>query len=159
MVPSVPKHDNSNFEDLWSQSTITKRIIMKLFSFFCLFRSALLKYGGAQIRSWIGPVAAVLPLSQATPDPSHICDLHHSLQKSRAHSSPGSLTHWARPGIEHASSWMLVRFIAIEPWRELLKLFEILLELPKWGIETRRWQILLENWLWHTCWMQGCHTP
>ena len=31
----------------------------------------------------------------------------------------GPLTHWARPGIEPASSWMLVRFIFPEPRREL----------------------------------------
>ena len=34
----------------------------------------------------------------ATPDPSHICDLHHSCGNN------GYLTHWARPGIEPASS-------------------------------------------------------
>ena len=33
-----------------------------------------------------------------TPDPSHICDLHHSCGITR------SLTHWARPGIKPASS-------------------------------------------------------
>ena len=34
-----------------------------------------------------------------------------------------SLTHWgARPGIEHASSWMLVRFVSTEPRWELPKL-------------------------------------
>ena len=37
-----------------------------------------------------------------------------------AHGSAGSLTHWRRLGIEPASSWMLVRFIATEPWLELL---------------------------------------
>ena len=37
-----------------------------------------------------------------------------------AHSNAESLTHWARPGIESASSWMLVRFISAEPWQELL---------------------------------------
>ena len=31
-----------------------------------------------------------------------------------------SLTHWARPGIEPWSSWILVRFISAEPWQELL---------------------------------------
>ena len=32
-----------------------------------------------------------------------------------------SLTHWARPGIKLASSWMLVRFITTEPQQELQK--------------------------------------
>jgi len=37
-----------------------------------------------------------------------------------AHRNTGSLTHWARPGIELASSWMLVRFVSSEPQQELL---------------------------------------
>ena len=36
-----------------------------------------------------------------------------------AHSNAGSLTHWGRPGIEPASSWILVRSITAEPQREL----------------------------------------
>ena len=36
-----------------------------------------------------------------------------------------SLTHWARPGIEPSSSWILVRFITAEPRQELPKLFLI----------------------------------
>ena len=31
-----------------------------------------------------------------------------------------SLTHWVRPGIEPAVSWMLVGFVFTAPWRELL---------------------------------------
>ena len=50
-------------------------------------------------------------------DPSHICNLHNS---STAHGNTGSLTHWARPGMEPASSWMLVGFIIVEPQGELL---------------------------------------
>ena len=46
----------------------------------------------------------------ATPDPSHVCDLHHSSQRA------GSLTHWARPGIKPATSWILIlRFTTTEP--------------------------------------------
>ena len=37
-----------------------------------------------------------------------------------AHGKARSLTHWARPGIEPASSWILVGFITTEPWWELL---------------------------------------
>ena len=37
-----------------------------------------------------------------------------------AHDNAGSLTHWARPGIEPASSLLLVGFISTEPWQELL---------------------------------------
>ena len=36
-----------------------------------------------------------------------------------AQGNAGSLAHWARPGIEPASSWMLIRFVSAEPWWEL----------------------------------------
>ena len=49
-------------------------------------------------------------------DPSSICDLCHSSQQ------PGCLTHWVRPGIEPVSSWMVVGFITVEPWQELLSM-------------------------------------
>ena len=39
---------------------------------------------------------------------------------TKAQSNTGSLTHWARPGMEPASSWMLVRFASAEPRWELL---------------------------------------
>ena len=45
----------------------------------------------------------------AMQDLSHVFDLHHT-----AHSNAGSLAHWTRPGVEPASSWMLVRFV--NPW-------------------------------------------
>ena len=38
------------------------------------------------------------------------------------HSNTQSLTHWARPGIEPATSWFLVGFISAVPWWELLLL-------------------------------------
>ena len=41
-------------------------------------------------------------IATAAQDPSHVCDLTATLW---------SLTHWARPGMEHTSSWILVRFI------------------------------------------------
>ena len=52
----------------------------------------------------------------ATPDPSHICSLH------TPHGNTRSLTHWAGPGIEPTSSWVLVRFVSTEPQWELQKL-------------------------------------
>ena len=36
-----------------------------------------------------------------------------------AHGNTRSLTHWAIPGIEPGSSWLLVRFVSTEPQREL----------------------------------------
>ena len=49
----------------------------------------------------------------ATRAPSHVCDLHHSSGNT------GYLTHWARPGIEPMSSWILVGFVSTAPRREL----------------------------------------
>ena len=46
----------------------------------------------------------------AMPDLSRICDLHHGNTRS--------LTHWATPGIEPATSWFLVRFVSTTPQRE-----------------------------------------
>ena len=37
--------------------------------------------------------------------PNHVCDLHHGSWQCQ------SLTHWARPGIQPASLWMLIRFV------------------------------------------------
>ena len=52
-------------------------------------------------------------ITTATWDPSCLCDLYHS-----------SWQHWIpitlRPGIEPASSCILVRFVSAEPWWELL---------------------------------------
>ena len=43
-----------------------------------------------------------------------------SVTFSTAHSNAGSFTHWARPGIEPASSWMLLIFVPYaEPQQEL----------------------------------------
>ena len=49
----------------------------------------------------------------ATCDPSCICNLHHSSWQA------GSLTHWARPGMEPSTSWFLVSFISAVPRQEL----------------------------------------
>jgi len=58
----------------------------------------------------------VLAYTMATTmqDLSQVCDLHSNI---------GSLTHWARPAIEPASSWILVRFISVEPQWELRVFF------------------------------------
>ena len=41
------------------------------------------------------------------------------------HGTTGSLTHWARPGIKPAFSWILVGLVTAEPWRELWKYFMV----------------------------------
>ena len=53
----------------------------------------------------------------ATWDPSHLATY------DTAHGNIRSLTHWARPGIEFASSWILVGLITAKPQRELLHWF------------------------------------
>ena len=81
-----------------------KYVLITLFSFlllsFFLFflRATPSAYGGYQARGRIRAIAAGL--------------LH-------SHSNTGSLAYWARPGIEPASSQMLVRFVSVKPWREL----------------------------------------
>ena len=85
------------------------------FFFFCLFRAVPKAHGSSQARGWIGAVAA---------------GLHHSHNNTRseppsvtyttAHGNTCSLTPWAMPGTEPASSWILVGFVPTEPQQELL---------------------------------------
>ena len=68
-----------------------------LFVFLCVclflhFRSAPVAYGSSQA---VGPIRAV------------------AAGYTTAHGNTGYLTHWARPGIEPASSWILVGFITL----------------------------------------------
>ena len=53
------------------------------------------------------------------PQPRRIQGSYESY--TTAHGHAGSLTHWPRPGIEPASSWMLVTFVTAEPWWQLQK--------------------------------------
>ena len=77
-------------------------------------------YGSSQARAQTGPAAATL---------------HHghsngqiwatSVTYTTVNGNAGSLTHWARPGMELVSLWMLVGFATAEPWQELLKILYI----------------------------------
>ena len=80
---------------------------------FCLFRAAPVACGGSQTRGLIGAVAVSLHQSHsdARSEPH--------LTSTTAHGNTGSLTHWARQGMEPATSWFLVGFISTSPWREL----------------------------------------
>ena len=81
-------------------------------SFFFLFRATPVAYGSFWTRDWIGAHATAIEML----DPSCICDLHYS-----------SL--WCQmltvgPGVEPASSWILVGFITAEPqWKLPIFLF------------------------------------
>ena len=60
-------------------------------------------YGDSQAG---GPIRAV-----ATTQPQQCGIPAASATYTTAHGNTGSLTHWARPGIEPASSWILVGFV------------------------------------------------
>ena len=54
-----------------------------VFCFVLLFRATPVAYEGSQARGLIELLAAGLVTATAMPDPSHICDLHHSSQQHR----------------------------------------------------------------------------
>ena len=55
---------------------------------------------------------------QPQPQQCHIRAM--SATYTMAYSSARSLTHWVRPGMETASSWILARFVSVVPQREFL---------------------------------------
>ena len=93
-------------------------------TYFFFFRAAPVAHGNSQARGLIGTVATSLRRS-------------HSNARSEprlrptytsAHGNVGS-THWARPGIEPATSWFLVRFVSTASRWELLPwLFAVLVQ-------------------------------
>ena len=87
--------------------------IPSLPSLFCLsFRATPAAYGGSQARGLIGGSRRPTPQPQKSGIPAV------SATYTTAHGNTRSLTHWSRPGIKPASSWMLVGFA--EPQGELL---------------------------------------
>ena len=84
---------NSSYWDPW-------------FFIFFLFRATCAAHGSSQTRGRMGAVAAGLHHSQSNARSK--LHLQPTLQLA-ATSDP--LTHWSRPGIELASSWMLDRFL------------------------------------------------
>ena len=88
------------FEGLGGQSPSHPEALF----FFWLFRAAQAAYGGSQARGRIGAAAVGLHRIQAV-----------SVTYTTAHGNAGSPIHRARPRIDSASSWILVRFIAAVP--------------------------------------------
>ena len=82
------------------------------FFVFYLFRATPAAYEDSQARHLIGAVA------------DGLCHSHSNARSEpRLPPTPQltrSLTHWARPGIEPATSWFLAGFISTVPGRELL---------------------------------------
>ena len=72
--------------------------------FFGLFRAAPKAYGGSQARGRIRAVTTGLHHSHSNVRSEGVCNLHHRLTSL-------TLTHWARPGMEPESTWMLVGFV------------------------------------------------
>ena len=84
------------------------------FFFFGLFRATPAAYGSSQARGWSGAVAA-WPMPQ-----TEQCQIWAgSLTYTTVHGNEGFLTHWANPGLEPASTRVLIRFVSAEPWQEL----------------------------------------
>ena len=80
------------------------------FFFVLLFRAAPVTHGSSQARGQIGHYSC-----QAQPQPQPQ-PLQHRIQAASVtyttvHGNTGSLTHWERPEIKPASSWILVRFL------------------------------------------------
>ena len=85
------------------------QLALNLFFFFGLFAISWatdVAYRGSQARGQIGTVATGLCQSH-----SNIRIRVTSATYTTAHGNIGSLTHWARPGIEPTTSWFLAGFV------------------------------------------------
>ena len=85
------------FKLLFSSGHIFKSMTGFSFSFFFFFNECTCGIWKLLVRNW-SPATSVT---------------------STAHGNVRSLTHWARPGIELATSWFLVSFVSAVPWWEL----------------------------------------
>ena len=81
--------------------------------FFLLLRAAPVACGDSQARGQIGATAAGLHHSHSNAGPKPC------LRPTTDHGKAGSLTHWARPGMEPATSRFLVGFVSASPQRDL----------------------------------------
>ena len=97
--------------ELWIWSLHASSFFFFFFFFFFILLTA---FGSSQIRGCIRAISA---------SPTHT----HRTTRSKPHWQPTpqlhsntlSLTHWAKLGIEPASSWALDRFVTSEPQWEL----------------------------------------
>ena len=92
----------------------TKVTFLSCFCFCLLFRATPVTYGGSQARGWNRSYSC-WPMPQ-----TQQCQIQaESGIYTTAHGNSGSLTHWARSGIEPTTSWFLVGLVFIEPRWEL----------------------------------------
>ena len=109
----IPTNSVGGFHVLCALKSICRPFFLLFLSLFflCLFMAIPMVYGSSQARGWIGAAAA---------GHSHGRIQTASSTYTTTHSNAGSLTHWARPGIEPLSSWILVWFITAKPRWEFL---------------------------------------
>ena len=100
-------------------------LFFSFLSFFPFFRAAPEAYGGSQARGRTRATAVGLLHSH-----SYMWSETRLQLNTTAHGNTESWTHWARPGIEPATSWFLNRFISTAPRQELLSLFLICFVCP-----------------------------
>ena len=105
---SEERHGSDNTGSLSQWAT---REHLKFFSFvlFFPFKAAPTAYGSSRLG-----VESVLQL-RPTPQPQQQGTQALSAAYTTAHGNTRYLTHWARPRIEPASSWILVGFISTVP--------------------------------------------
>ena len=87
----------------------------------------------------------VYTTATATPDPSCICELHHSSRQCQILSQ----THWARPGTEPTSSWVLGGFISATPQREFQVSGILSVELDMFNYLPRKRALILSRGTWY----------
>ena len=95
-------------------SPVLKTQKKKFAFFFWLFRATPVAYGGSQARGWMWSCSC-----RPTPEPQQSGIQAESVTYTTAHGNDGSPTHWARLGIDPATSWFLVRFVCTTSWWEL----------------------------------------
>ena len=105
---------------IWALNLVIEIKFQFFFSIFGVFRATLVTYGGSQARGQIGAAAVPRPQLQQCQIPAA------SATYTTSHGNAGSFTHWVRPGIEPASSWLLVRLASTElQWELQVLLFYI----------------------------------
>ena len=97
------KNQQKNLIELWHKNHYWQQLTF----FFFLFRAISMAHGVSQAREWME-----LQL-QPIPQPQQHWIWATSATYTAAWGNTRSLSHWATPGIEPGSSWMLVRFVCL----------------------------------------------
>ena len=113
----------SSFKPIWHLHHFYVFFLVLFFLSFVFSRAASAAYGGSQDRGQNQSYS-----HRPAPQPQQHQIQAESVTYTTAHSNTGSLNHWTRPGIEPASSCILVRFVSAEPRQEVhfFSIFNIL---------------------------------